>query len=109
MNSIRGHGHRPHRYRTAISLMCIAASALTRADSEDERGRRLVSLVASLGVQQWPAVRDIATQPDGSFGETGLNPSLRIHVLWQQTATAIGRSAWISAAPAGQSRICNWD
>lgn len=96
MRTMQSNAAARYPYRIVIAVTCAAILSIIPAladegRAEEERDHRRVSTVVSLGVQQWPALHDLDTQPYGAFEETGLNLSLGIHVPWKKYP----RSEWL--------------
>ena len=65
-----------------VALMCAAAVA--DAQPTEVWPKRVLMANVSLGYQRWPALRDLDTQPLGTFDESGLNLAASAHVPWQK-------------------------
>lgn len=80
-----------------VALMCGAALANEPAQDADAWPERVLMVNASLGYQQWPALRDLDTQPFGTFDDGGFNISASAHIPWRNA----GRSDLLLGADLG--------
>jgi len=87
MQAMQHNGHGARAGCAIVALLCGAALADTPAARQTSTWpSRAMAFNVTLGVQQWPALSDLRTQPYGTFDDIGLNLSASAHVMWKQTA-----------------------